>query len=194
MQTHFSQPSGKCHHRPFLHAREHHARWSQQDLRIRAWRRWALAAPREGDTDEYVYAGAPWGGFGWDMTFKWPGQISARNRTWRDPEPFPTPAHSGGCDVGGAGGSGHPTEGQPSHRRIRGCGGGLPQLAVSPSFRLGAFGPVSNNCGRSRPHFGPTRPRLGDLGRTRPDFVLVSPRDSHVDPKTLKSLRRPPHD
>mmetsp|Transcript_17769 Transcript_17769/g.50082 ORF Transcript_17769/g.50082 Transcript_17769/m.50082 type:complete len:420 (+) Transcript_17769:3-1262(+) len=55
-----------------------------------------IDALKESNTNVYWYLENPWGGFNWDMNFKWPGKISERNHSWRSPDPFPTPALSGG--------------------------------------------------------------------------------------------------
>jgi len=50
----------------------------------------------EDNTNVYSYLQNPWGGFSWDTGFKWGGTIGSRNHSWRSPDPFPTPALSGG--------------------------------------------------------------------------------------------------
>jgi len=45
---------------------------------------------------EYRVANHHIGGFDWSMTFNWMDLIEKRNRTYRYPDPYPTPALSGG--------------------------------------------------------------------------------------------------
>lgn len=45
---------------------------------------------------EYTYVGAMTGGFDADLTFTWPGTADERNASYELPDPFPTPALSGG--------------------------------------------------------------------------------------------------
>jgi polypeptide N-acetylgalactosaminyltransferase len=50
----------------------------------------------EENTNKYVYVAPQYGGFDWKLEFSWDGSPEARNKTWKDPEPFPMPSMSGG--------------------------------------------------------------------------------------------------
>jgi len=50
----------------------------------------------ENDFNVYRNANHHIGGFDWSLTFNWMTLIEQRNRTYRYPEPYPTPALSGG--------------------------------------------------------------------------------------------------
>jgi polypeptide N-acetylgalactosaminyltransferase len=50
----------------------------------------------EANFSTYIQAGQPIGGFGWNLQFDWFSHIEDRNKSWRAPEAYPTPAMSGG--------------------------------------------------------------------------------------------------
>lgn len=50
----------------------------------------------EDNFDEYRAANHHIGGFDWSLTFNWMALIEHRNKSYRYPEPYPTPALSGG--------------------------------------------------------------------------------------------------
>eukprot|EP00443_Scrippsiella_acuminata_P045543 CAMPEP_0115343600 /NCGR_PEP_ID=MMETSP0270-20121206/92823_1 /TAXON_ID=71861 /ORGANISM="Scrippsiella trochoidea, Strain CCMP3099" /LENGTH=326 /DNA_ID=CAMNT_0002765245 /DNA_START=275 /DNA_END=1256 /DNA_ORIENTATION=- len=47
-------------------------------------------------TDLYEYVPGMYGGFGWDLEFKWAGTAQERNASYHTPDPFPMPCLSGG--------------------------------------------------------------------------------------------------
>lgn len=50
----------------------------------------------EDHTDVYDYVPGMYGGFDWNLEFKWAATAQERNVSYRDPEPFPMPCMSGG--------------------------------------------------------------------------------------------------
>jgi len=50
----------------------------------------------EDHTDLYEYAPAMYGGFDWDLNFKWAGTAQDRNASYHNPDPYPMPCMSGG--------------------------------------------------------------------------------------------------
>jgi polypeptide N-acetylgalactosaminyltransferase len=50
----------------------------------------------ENNFSEYQLAGQSLGGFDWNLQFNWFTEISKRNKSWKDAEPYPSPALSGG--------------------------------------------------------------------------------------------------
>lgn len=50
----------------------------------------------EANFDQYLTANHHIGGFDWSLTFNWMALIESRNQSYRYPDPYPTPALSGG--------------------------------------------------------------------------------------------------
>jgi polypeptide N-acetylgalactosaminyltransferase len=50
----------------------------------------------EHNTNAYEYISPMYGGFDWRLTFTWSDTVRARNSSWKEPDPFPMPALSGG--------------------------------------------------------------------------------------------------
>merc|ERR1719329_2102714 len=50
----------------------------------------------EENTNKYEYVSPMYGGFNWKLDFTWSDTVTARNSSWKSPEPFPMPALSGG--------------------------------------------------------------------------------------------------